>query len=182
MKFSKNNLKKDIKDFKKMDETEVNVPKSNLIKIIGFGNIFMGDDAIGVRVIEELQRQQIFKDNENIEILDGGTSGIDLMFMLQNAAKAIIIDAVDAGQEVAQIVVFSPHEITEFKKKLFKSFSLHDIDLSEAFELVRTLNLPVDIKIIGIKPIKIGYSDKLSPEIEESIPEIIVKVIEEVSK
>jgi hydrogenase maturation protease len=166
----------------KMDETGANVPDRSLIKIIGFGNIFMGDDGIGVRVIEELQQQQIFKDNENIMLVDGGTSGIDLIFMLQGAVKAIIIDAVDAGQGIAQIVVFSPHEIVEFKKKVFKSYSLHDIDLAEAFELARTLNLPVDIKIIGIKPKKIGYSDKLSPEVENSIPEIIAKVKEEVLK
>ena len=163
-----------------MDGTEANAARSTLIKIIGFGNIFMGDDGIGVRVIEELQQQQIFKDNENIELIDGGTSGIDLVFMLQNAAKVIIIDAVDAGQKVAQIVVFSPYEIAEFKKKIFKSYSLHDIDLAEAFELVKTLNLPADIKIIGIKPKKIGYSDKLSPEIENSIQAIISKVKEEV--
>jgi hydrogenase maturation protease len=164
-----------------MNETEANAPNSSLIKIIGFGNIFMGDDGIGIRVIEELKQQQIFKDNENIELVDGGTSGIDLIFMLRDVAKAIIIDAVDAGQEVAQIVVFSPNEIKEFKKKIFKSYSLHDIDLAEAFELVRSLNLPVDIKIIGIKPKKVGYSDKLSPEIEKSIKALISKIKEEVS-
>ncbi len=164
-----------------MNETETNIINSSLIKIIGFGNIFMADDGIGVRVIEELQLQQVFKDNENIELIDGGTSGIDLVFMLKDAAKAFIIDAVDAGQEIAQIVVFSLHEIVGFKKKIFKSYSLHDIDLAEAFELVKSLNLTTDIKIIGIKPKNIGYSDKLSPEIENSIQEIIVKIKEEVS-
>jgi len=164
-----------------MNETETNIPNCSIIKIIGFGNIFMGDDGIGVRVIEELQLQQVFKDNENIELIDGGTSGIDLVFMLQDAARAIIIDAVDAGQETGQIVVFSLHEIVEFKKKIFKSYSLHGIDLAEAFELVKSLNLTTDIKIIGIKPKNIGYSDKLSPEIENSIPEIIVKIKGEVS-
>ena len=165
-----------------MNEIKENVPNSSLIKIIGFGNIFMGDDGIGVRVIEELQKQQIFKDNENIELVEGGTSGVDLVFMLQNTCKAIIIDAVDAGQKIAQIVVFSPQEIKEFKKKIFKSYSLHDIDLAEAFELVKNLNLPTAIKIIGIKPKKIGYSDKLTPEIEKQIPDIITKVKEEVLK
>jgi hydrogenase maturation protease len=164
-----------------MDETQTNAPKSNLIKIIGFGNIFMGDDGIGVRIIEELKQKQVFDDKENIELIDGGTSGIDLIFMLQDAVRVIIIDAVDAGQEIAQIVVFSPNEIMEFKKKIFKSYSLHDIDLAEAFELVRSLNSTVSIKIIGIKPKKIGYSDELSPEIENSIPEIIARVKEEVS-
>ena len=165
-----------------MNKTEENVQNSSLIKIIGFGNIFMGDDGIGVRVIEELQKQETFKDNENIELVDGGTSGVDLIFMLQNAAKAIIIDAVDAGQEIAQIVVFSPQEIKEFKKKIFKSYSMHDIGLAEAFELVRTLNLPTGIKIIGIKPKEIGYSDKLTPELKNKIPDIIVRVKEEVLK
>jgi hydrogenase maturation protease len=165
-----------------MNEIKENVPNSSLIKIIGFGNIFMGDDGIGVRVIEELQKQQIFKDNENIELVDGGTSGVDLVFMLQNTCKAIIIDAVDAGQKIAQIVVFSPQEIKDFKKKIFKSYSLHDIDLAEAFELVKNLNLPTAIKIIGIKPKKIGYGDKLTPEIEKQIPDIITKVKEEVLK
>jgi hydrogenase maturation protease len=164
-----------------MDKSEMKDPNKGLIKIIGFGNTFMGDDGIGVRVIEELQQQQIFKSNENIELVDGGTSGIDLILMLQNAAKAIIIDAVDAGQKVGQIVVFSPHEIKEFKKQTFKSYSLHDIDLVEAFELIKTLNIPVDIRIIGIKPKKIGYSDKLSPEIENNIQAIISKIKEEVS-
>jgi hydrogenase maturation protease len=165
-----------------MNEIKENVPNSSLIKIIGFGNIFMGDDGIGVRVIEELQKQQIFKDNENIELVDGGTSGVDLVFMLQNTCKAIIIDAVDAGQKIAQIVVFSPQEIKDFKKKIFKSYSLHDIDLAEAFELVKNLNLPTAIKIIGIKPKKIGYGDKLTPEIEKQIPDLITKVKEEVLK
>jgi hydrogenase maturation protease len=164
-----------------MDEIETNVPNSGLIKIIGFGNIFMADDGIGVRVIEELQQQQEFKDNKNIELIDGGTSGIDLVFMLKDADRAIIIDAVDAGQEIAQIVVFSPNEVVGFKKKIFKSYSLHDIDLVEAFELVKSLNLNVDIKIIGVKPKKIGYSDKLSLEVENNIPEIIAKVKEEIS-
>jgi|WetSurMetagenome_2_1015567.scaffolds.fasta_scaffold187726_2 hydrogenase maturation protease len=163
-----------------MDEMQTNASKSCLIKIIGFGNILMGDDGIGVRIIEELQQKQIFDDKGNIELMDGGTSGIDLIFLLQDAARAIIIDAVDAGQEIGQIVVFSPNDIVEFKKKIFKSYSLHDIDLVEAFELVRTLNSTVGIKIIGIKPKRIGYSDKLSPEIENRIPEIIAKVKEEV--
>jgi hydrogenase maturation protease len=165
-----------------MNEKETNIPNSGLIKIIGFGNIFMADDGIGVRIIEELQKQQAFKGNENVELIDGGTSGIDLIFMLQDADRAIIIDAVDAGQEIAQIVVFSPHEIVEFKKKIFKSYSLHGIDLAEAFELVKSLNLTADIKIIGIKPKNICCSDKLSPEVENSIMEIIAKVKEEVLK
>lgn len=154
------------------------------IKIIGFGNILMGDDGIGVRVINEIKKQEIFKDYENIELIDGGTSGIDLIFTLQDTEKAIIIDAVNAGQAIGEIVVFKIDEIKELFKKnrSFKSFSLHDIDLKEIFELIKTLNIDTEIKIVGISPKKVGYSDKLSIEIESKIPAIISEVKNEVSK
>ncbi len=157
-----------------------NITSDNVgtIKIIGFGNVLMGDDGVGIRVIEELQKLALFTNNENIELIDGGTSGVDLVFMIQQADRAVIIDAVDAGQETGQIVVFTPDEIKNIKKKKkgLKSFSLHDIDLAEVFELLKTLNIPVKVIIIGIKPKTVGYSDRLSPEIEDKIPEIILKV------
>ena len=157
-----------------------NITSSNneIIKIIGFGNIMMGDDGVGIRAIEEIQKSSIFEDNNNIEVIDGGTSGVDLVFMMQQADRAIIIDAVDAGQQTGAIVIFTPDNIKEIKKKKkgLKSFSLHDIDLSEVFELLKTLNIPVKISIVGIKPEYVGYSDKLSPIIEKNIPDIISAV------
>ena len=162
-------------------EINKSLKKSAAIKIIGFGNIFMGDDAIGIRVLEEIKKQDIFKDNENVELIEGGTSGVDLIFILQNADKAIIVDAVNAGQPVGQITVFNLKNIKEFvkKKKPLRSFSFHDIDLLEIFELINTLKIEKDIIIVGINPKKIGYSDKLSDEIEKKIPEIILQVKKE---
>ncbi len=172
---NKDNLNKNINNV----NSEINEIKSK-IKIIGFGNLFMGDDGVGVKIINILKEQNIF--NEQVEIIDGGTSGVDLIFLLKDAQKVIIIDAVDAGQKIGEIVVFEPENIKEFlkKKTSFKSFSLHDIDLVEVFDLLKTLGLKTEIKIIGIKPKKVGYSDKLSPEIETQIPEIIAQIKKEV--
>lgn len=153
------------------------------IKIIGFGNLYMGDDSVGIRVINILKQQNLIN-RSDIEIIDGGTSGVDLVFLLKDSKKVIIIDAVDAGQAIGEIVVFKPDEIKEFFKKnmVFKSYSLHDIDLTEVFELLKTLKLQTDIKVIGIKPKKIGYSENISPEIEKKIPEIIAKINDEIEK
>ena len=168
-------------NFNKVDITKI---KGHKIKIIGFGNILMGDDGIGIRVIEEIKKKGIFKNIKNVEIIDGGTSGIDLIFILQQADRAIIIDAVDAGQEIGKIVTFRIDEIKEIFKKnqAFKSFSLHDIDLTEIFELIKTLKIDTEIRIIVINPKKVGYGDKLSSEIESKIPAIISEVKKEVIK
>ncbi|MCL4378534.1 MAG: hydrogenase maturation protease [Actinobacteria bacterium] len=150
-------------------------------KIIGFGNIFMSDDGIGIKVIEELRKESFTSKFNNISIIDGGTSAVDLLFMLENSDKVIIVDAVDAGQNTGEIVRFKLNEIAEFKKKNIKSFSLHDVDLSEAFNLMKSLNMTADITIIGIKPKIVDYGEKLSPEIESKIPELILKIKQEMN-
>ena len=46
------------------------------ILILGIGNILLRDEGVGVRVIEALQQRAL---PEAIEVLDGGTSGADLI-------------------------------------------------------------------------------------------------------
>jgi hydrogenase maturation protease len=150
-----------------------------IIKIIGFGNIYMGDDGVGIRVIEKIKEQGIFDDYDNVEVIDGGTSGVDLIFFLQQADKIIIIDAVDAGQGTGEIVTFNIGDVVDFGNKVTKSFSLHDINLKEVFELIRNLKIEKDLKIIGINPKEVDYCEKLSPQIENKIPQIIAIIKKE---
>jgi hydrogenase maturation protease len=151
-----------------------------IIKIIGFGNVYMCDDGVGIRIIEKIKDQGIFAAYDNIEVIDGGTSGVDLIFFLQQADKVIIIDAVDAGQDIGEIVSFNFSEIMDFGNKAIKSFSLHDINLKEVFELIRALKIEKDLKVIGINPKEVGYGEKLSPQIENKIPKIILMIKKEV--
>src|SRR4030043_818659 len=97
-----------------LSQNTTNKTSEPIIKIIGFGNIYMGDDGVGIRVIEKIKEQGIFADYDNVELIDGGTSGVDLIFFLQQAAKVIIIDAVDAGQGIGAIVNFFIGEILCF--------------------------------------------------------------------
>src|SRR5450830_1404362 len=115
----------------KSNNSSGNRSNSKLVKIIGFGNIFMSDDAVGIRVIEELERTNFFADFNNIEIIDGATSGIDLLFTLRNLDKVIIIDALDAGQADGEVVKFKLNDIAKMPGKTVKSFSLHGLDLEE---------------------------------------------------
>ncbi|MCL5771533.1 MAG: hydrogenase maturation protease [Actinobacteria bacterium] len=153
-------------------------------KIIGFGNIYMSDDGIGIKIIDELRKSNFLKNYKNTELIDGGTSAIDLIFIIQESQynKIIIIDAVDAGQNIGEIVKFKLNDIYEFSGKDFRSFSLHDLNLAEIFNLIKSLNIKSDITIIGIKPKIIKYGEELSPEIKEKIPEIILKIKEELTK
>ena len=166
-----------IEDFKEFDIAKANYN----YKIIGFGNIFMGDDGIGVQVINELKKSDILKNYKNVELIDGATSAIDLIFILQESSnnKIIIIDAIDAGQNIAEIVKFNLDDIDKSSLQILRKISLHDLNLAEVINLIDLLNLKPNITIIGIKPKIIKLGSKLSKEIKQKIPDIILAIKEE---
>ena len=146
-----------------------------IAKVIGFGNKFLSDDGIGPTIIEKIEKSGVYADKK-IEIIDLGTSGTDLIFHIKQCPKIIIIDALDAGQDAGEIIKINEKDIDNLYNKGLSSLSLHDLDLSDTLKLVRALKLKTEIIIIGIKPFNIGFGEKLSPEIEAKIPDIILLV------
>lgn len=147
------------------------------VKVIGFGNKYKSDDGIGIRIIEELGKLDSFKD---IDIIDGGTSGTDLIFLVKDCRKIIIIDAIDAGQDIGDVVNIKVDDIEEFVKSDFKSLSLHDLNLADVLKLIKALNINTEISIIGIRPKNIDFGERLSPEIEKKVRRIISIIKEEI--
>jgi len=156
--------------FASKNNSSKNVYTRTDVKIIGFGNKYRSDDGIGIRVIEELEKLDFFK---NIEIINGGTSGTDLIFLIKGCGKLIIIDAIDAGQDIGDVVNIKVDDIEEFVKRDCNSLSLHDLNLADILKLIKALKMNADISIIGVKPKNIDFGGRLSPEIEKKIPEII---------
>jgi len=161
---------------KDIDKSIENIARTD-IKIIGFGNKFRCDDGIGPSVIEELEKLDISK-NKNIEIIDGSTSGWDLILHLKECPRIIIVDALDAGQDAGEVICINEKDIEKFIDKKITSLSLHDLDLGDILKLSRALKIETDITIIGVKPVSIGFGENLSPEVKEKIPEIISRIIQ----
>lgn len=60
--------------------------------ILGFGNPVRSDDAIGVYVVNELQKH--FQHRDDISVFDMGTSAFETLFKLKGHQRIIIIDGV----------------------------------------------------------------------------------------
>jgi hydrogenase maturation protease len=63
--------------------------KSDIL-ILGIGNILLSDEGVGVHAIRLLAAQEL---PPGIDILDGGTSGADLIDHLDGRTKVVVIDA-----------------------------------------------------------------------------------------
>ena len=79
----------------------LDVSKSNLtqptakdILIMGIGNILMGDEGIGVHVVQQMEKMDW---PDHIHILDGGTGGFHLLQYLQEYETVIMVDATMDG-------------------------------------------------------------------------------------
>ena len=63
--------------------------------MLGLGNILLMDEGLGVRAVERLAAAYDLP--ENVEILDGGTLGLDLLPRLDGVDALLLVDAVKAG-------------------------------------------------------------------------------------
>ncbi len=147
------------------------------ILILGIGNILLRDEGVGVRVIEQMQKLRL---PDDVELVDGGTAGADLLDVLAERRKVIVIDAVQADCEPGTVLRFSADDLT---RPDGVGMSLHELGLGEALIMTRQLGCaPEDVVVFGIKPREITCGLELSEEIAASVPKVVKLVLAEIEK
>jgi hydrogenase maturation protease len=145
------------------------------ILILGLGNPLLGDEGIGVQVVEELKGLEL---PDGVTVVEGGTAGLGLIGLMEGYRRVIIVDAADMGHPPGRVVKFTPSE-AQFKT-VEAPLSLHQIGLGEVLTMAEALEVaPAELVIIGIQPSRVEVGVGLSPEVEEAIPRIIKIILDE---
>ena len=78
--------------------SESHVDHEHRILVLGVGNSILKDEGFGIRVVEEMEAH---RDELGIppyvEIMDGATLGLDLLYYIEGREKVIMLDVVNAG-------------------------------------------------------------------------------------
>ena len=147
------------------------------ILVLGIGNILLRDEGVGVRVIEQMQNMHL---PDNVELVDGGTAGADLLDVLAERKKVIVIDAVQADCEPGTVLRFTADDLVQPDGV---GMSLHELGLGEALKMTEQLGCaPAEVVVFGIKPKNISCGLELSEQISPSIPKVVELVLAEISK
>jgi len=142
--------------------------------VLGLGNTLMGDDGVGVRVVEQLQGLDF-----GAEVVNGATAGLSLLEKLNGYKRVVVVDAVDMGKAPGSVARFSAEELLGLPES--QNFSLHEMGLVEVLKIGRSLNEDFDnLMVIGIQPKDLNQGEKLSPEVGEKISEVIELIKKEV--
>ncbi|MFB0563347.1 MAG: hydrogenase maturation protease [Candidatus Lokiarchaeia archaeon] len=141
--------------------------------IIGVGNLLMGDEGLGVHVVEELNERELPPD---VKVIDGGTGGIALLNLMEGADKVILIDAVLGGGQPGEIYVMG---IDKLMTGVVRFFSLHEMDLLSTLKIGKELDkLPPELVLVGVEPNNYQeYSMDLTPEVKAVIPKVIEVIL-----
>jgi hydrogenase maturation protease len=146
------------------------------ILILGIGNILLKDEGVGVRVVEAMQQMELGPD---IEAIDGGTGGADLLAIIANRRKLIVIDAADADVEPGTVLKLGADDLANQSKE---SISLHEFGLAETLFAAAQLKCsPKEVVILGVKPFEVAYGTELTPPIAAIIPRVVNLALAEAS-
>ena len=157
---------------------------SRRVLILGLGNILLKDEGVGAYVAGELQKQHL---PGNVEVMDGGTAGLDTLLSAIDVDKLVVIDALRAGKRPGTIYKLKLK--AEEKEKLTRilsqekqsKISLHQVGLLDALSAAAKINCtPEEIVIIGVEPAEMDCGLELTGQVEQRVPEIIEKVLEEI--
>ncbi|MDP2089767.1 MAG: hydrogenase maturation protease [Flavobacteriaceae bacterium] len=146
--------------------------KSRSILIMGVGNYLMGDEGVGVQIIQEMEKMEL---PSYIDLVDGGTGGFLLLNMFEIYPKIILIDATMDGKEEGTISLIKPRFASDYPSAL----SVHDVGLKDMIESVYLMEKIPEIHLFTIsikemKPMTIKLSDKVKKSIQECVSKILI--------
>jgi len=138
--------------------------------VLGLGNTLLGDEGIGVHVIQKMQQE--YPDLGSVTFLDGGTLSFTLASYIEEADHLIIIDAAQLNSSPGDISVYEGEDMDQFVSSN-RNKSVHEVNITDILALAYlTGHLPQRRALIGIQPQFIDWSDSLSESVAQTIPEI----------
>ncbi|MGC8837026.1 MAG: HyaD/HybD family hydrogenase maturation endopeptidase [Anaerolineae bacterium] len=143
--------------------------------VLGLGNILLRDDGVGVRTVERLgQRGEL---PPQVEVLDGGTLGMDLLPYLEGVDRLIVVDAVDMGAEPGTVARFQGDEVPSV---VGLKVSPHQEGLADLLAAARLCGLyPREVVLWGVQPADVSVGLELSEPVAAVVEALADRVLRE---
>jgi len=148
------------------------------ILVLGLGNVLLSDEGVGVRVVEALDASHDLP--AEVEVLDGGTSGMDLLDMVADRDCLIVADAVNAGGPAGRLIRLENDDI----RQLFETrFSPHQLGLSDLLANLRLIGkAPRQVIVVGVVPQDLGLGLELSAAAAGGRDAAVAMIVDELTR
>ena len=145
---------------------------SDGVLVLGVGNILMGDEGVGVEIVQKLSERPL---PAGFTCLDGGTGSLQLLDPLLTAERIVLIDATVDGEPVGTLKRLRP----KFSKDYPRRITAHDIGLKDLIDAFYLLGKEPDVTLFTISiefPQEVGVG--LSEPLRAALPGIVREIHE----
>ena len=116
--------------------------------VLGIGNVLWADEGFGPAAIARLRQRGGLA--AAIDLVDGGTQGLYLLPLIQDADRLLVFDAVDFAKRPGEIVVLRDEEIPAYFGQ--RPLSLHQTAFTDVLAAAAlTATLPQAVTLIGVQ-------------------------------
>ena len=138
---------------------------------MGIGNILFKDEGLGVYA--SLYLQQNYDFSPAVELIDGGTMGMNMIHIYQSYQQLIILDTISVeGTEKAGSVYCLNADVLQGLGNCRKT--AHEIEVLQTLELASLAGEMAEIQIIAMVPEQIDeVTMALTPTVLDAMPTLI---------
>lgn len=148
------------------------------VTVLGIGNVILQDEGFGVRAAEILREKYDFP--PEVQIIDGGTLGAELLGVLTGTEHLLVLDSVNGGKEAGTLFRFANEEIAaHFQDKL----SVHEVGIQDVLATLAVTGRAIpDVVVLGAQPYAVGAGVALTPRMEALLPEFEQRALAELRR
>ena len=148
------------------------------VLVLGVGNLLLTDEGVGIHAVNALLQDYSIPDG--VEVVDGGTSGMELLTFITQAAHLIILDAVKTGQQPSTIIRLDNDEVPAFFRT---KISPHQVGISDVLAAAHLMDeQPDNITLFGVEPASMALSMELSEKVALQVARLVELVVKELDK
>ena len=143
--------------------------------VLGVGNTLMADEGVGVHVVQRLLAK--YQLPGEVQVLDGGTLGLDLLYYLEGVDNLLMVDAVETGKEDGTIIRMQDEQVPAF---MSMKISPHQVGVPDMLAAAKLKDAyPKHLVLWGIQPETITLSLDLSELIASKVDFLADRLVEE---
>jgi hydrogenase maturation protease len=141
--------------------------------VLGLGNTLLGDDGVGIRLVERLRSEDCFPCTGYV---DGGTLSFSLLEHIEQAEAMVVIDAAELDAAPGTIGVFEDEAMDRYLASPRRR-SVHEVSLSDLLDMARLQDcLPRHRALVCVQPAYLGWSEALSEPVVAALAQAQAQV------
>lgn len=142
--------------------------------VLGLGNTLNTDEGMGVHALKLLKAR--LSPQPDLDFLDGGTLGLNLLPLVEEAGHLLVLDAINARKDPGTLIELARDDIPLYAGV---KMSQHQLTFQEVLGLANVRGkLPPHLHLVGIQPESLAIGVALSQTVTATLPNMLNRAVE----